>query len=362
MKNLYTLLLAAAVALSLAACGQNAQPATSAPQEAAQEERTGAWHRAASPEVPDTVRALLAQALDGLVGASYTPVAYLGSQVVAGTNHKLLCRTAPAVPDPVETYAIVTLYADLDGNAELTEIQNTSAATRLSAEPLDGGWAQPDSPAVTDAARAVFDKALEDFTGVQYVPVALLSTQVVAGMNYCFLCEATVVYPGAETGYALVYVYEDLDGNAAVTEIADLEDASAENGASAQIANPFADCGSLEEAAAAAGFDMTAPDAVDGYSDRRIQVMNNEMIQLIYSDGDSRLLLRKAAGSEDISGDYNAYAETRTLAVGDASVTMKGGEGMVRLAIWTDKGYAYAVASDEPMPVEAMTALVSQIA
>ena len=38
--------------------------------------------------------------------------------------------------------------------------------------------------------------------------VALLSTQVVAGTNYRILCEATVVYPGAESHYAVMTVYE----------------------------------------------------------------------------------------------------------------------------------------------------------
>ena len=60
---------------------------------------------------------------------------------------------------------------------------------------------------------------MEGFTGVGYVPVALLSTQLVAGMNYRYLCEATTVVPDAETSYAIVTVYQDLEGNAEVTEI-----------------------------------------------------------------------------------------------------------------------------------------------
>lgn len=49
----------------------------------------------------------------------------------------------------------------------------------------------------------------------------LLSTQTVAGTNYCILCEATVVYPGAEMHYAVVNVYESLEGNANIISATD---------------------------------------------------------------------------------------------------------------------------------------------
>ena len=88
---------------------------------------------------------------------------------------------------------------------------------------LPGGWQRTESAEITEEERAVFDKAMEGLLGVNYVPVALEGTQVVAGRNYCFLCNSTVVYPGAETKQALVYIYEDLNGNASVTEIVPFE-------------------------------------------------------------------------------------------------------------------------------------------
>ena len=44
-----------------------------------------------------------------------------------------------------------------------------------------------------------------------------------AGTNHCFLCKATVIYPDAVPSYALVYVYEDLEGHASVTQITDID-------------------------------------------------------------------------------------------------------------------------------------------
>ena len=44
-------------------------------------------------------------------------------------------------------------------------------------------------------------KAFEGMLGADQVPVALLSTQAVAGTNYCVLCEQAVIYPGAVPEY-----------------------------------------------------------------------------------------------------------------------------------------------------------------
>ena len=91
------------------------------------------------------------------------------------------------------------------------------------AEPLMGGWRVAENTDLTEENRAVFDKAMEGLVGVNYVPVAYLGSQVVAGTNHCFLCKATVVYPGAEPALALVYVYEDLKGAASVTDVVRLD-------------------------------------------------------------------------------------------------------------------------------------------
>ena len=86
-----------------------------------------------------------------------------------------------------------------------------------------GGWTISEDAAITDEARAAFEKAMEGFTGVGYEPVALIGTQVVSGTNYCILCEARVVYPDAVPYYALVYVYADLQGGAKILNIAILD-------------------------------------------------------------------------------------------------------------------------------------------
>ena len=130
----------------------------------------------------------------------------------------------------------------------------------------------------------------------------------------------------------------------------------------AHIANPFVDYDTLDEAFSAAGFDLTAPTSIDGFDAPHIQLMSGKMLQLIFTGGDQRLVIRKAAGHDDISGDYNSYAETKTARVNGADVTLKGTDGKVSTAVWCAGGYSYAVLSDTPMASDIMTDLIAEIA
>ena len=280
---------------------------------------------------------------------------------------KQICALAVSAVMVLSLAACATAKADNEPtvNEEPVEI----------GEVMTGGWAHAASPEITDELRKVFDKAFDGFTGSDVKPVAYLGSQVVAGMNHCFLCQSTVVYPGAEPQYVLVYIYEALDGSSELINIADLDIGSfceyggiesdeTLGGESVQIPNPFVDYESLDAAAKAAGFALTTPETVKGWDGEKvIQVMSDSMIQIIFHDADdNRLFVRKEAGDADISGDYNVYAEENTVTVGEYSVTLKGNDGKVSTAIWTSNGYSYAVMSDVPMTADAMTALIAQVA
>jgi hypothetical protein len=88
---------------------------------------------------------------------------------------------------------------------------------------LMGGWTPAENPTVTEDVRALFDQAMEGLLGVDYVPVAYLGSQVVAGTNHAILCQATVVYPGAQPAWKIVFLYEDLTGHAEFLSIADFD-------------------------------------------------------------------------------------------------------------------------------------------
>ena len=99
-----------------------------------------------------------------------------------------------------------------------------AAAEESPAEiPMTGGWAAAADPAVTDDVKALVEKATEGLLGVNYVPVAYLGSQVVAGTNHAVLCQATVVSPDAQPKFVILYLYEDLQGGVKVLNVADFD-------------------------------------------------------------------------------------------------------------------------------------------
>ena len=92
----------------------------------------------------------------------------------------------------------------------------------MESTPLDGGWTVADDPMISEELQAALEKALDGLVGVAYQPVACLGTQVVAGVNYAILCQQTAIVPDAEPTWVIVYLYEDLQGNAEILNVADL--------------------------------------------------------------------------------------------------------------------------------------------
>ena len=97
------------------------------------------------------------------------------------------------------------------------------SAEEAAAPALVGGWTIPEGAALSDEAKAAFEKAMDGLIGVRYEPLALLGTQLVSGTNYCILCEASVAAPDARPYSTLVYVYADLQGGAELQNIVILD-------------------------------------------------------------------------------------------------------------------------------------------
>ncbi|MBR5769223.1 MAG: hypothetical protein IKX98_03840 [Clostridia bacterium] len=311
----------------------------------------GGWTKSDSPEITDEFKTVFEKATETLAGVEYVPVAYLASQVVAGTNHCVLCKATPTVPDAEASYAIVYVYEDLNGGAEITGIVESSAGAEYA--DADGGWTETASPALTDEAKQALEKACETLAGVEYVPVALLATQVVAGTNYRILCEATATVPNAESNYVIVEAAEAPDGNAEITGT--YEFLADEN---MQIANPLveygADVGSLEKAQEAVKFTIAIPESI---KPENYIVIDGKLLEIDFDGG----YIRKSKGGNDVSGDYNEYETVKTADVDGKEVTFKGNGGKTMLAIWTDGGYTYCVGISDGTSEADITSLVKAI-
>ena len=180
-------------------------------------------------QLPEEAEQAFKAVTEKLLGATYVPVAYLGSQIVAGMNYAILCTRTLVTANPVTDLAVLTIYRDLEGNATLTNVADfdlgayTQKEDAGAPEMLMGGWFAPETAEAMDAmpedAATAYAKALEGFVGNSLTPVALLGTQLVAGMNYAFLCHSSLVTLEPVVSMQLVVIYADLEGNASVTNI-----------------------------------------------------------------------------------------------------------------------------------------------
>ncbi len=88
-----------------------------------------------------------------------------------------------------------------------------------------GAWTMNEGstlPKDNPEAMNAFKKAIRDLVGYRYQVVAVLGSQVVAGMNYAYLCTAKMSAPQAKTEYRIITVYENLSGEASVTSAQNL--------------------------------------------------------------------------------------------------------------------------------------------
>lgn len=116
-----------------------------------------------------------------------------------------------------------------------------------------------------------------------------------------------------------------------------------------EVPNPFAPCADLKEAAELTGFSLTVPSTPDA-----VEVMDGSMIEARWGNG---MCIRKAAGSEDVSGDYNSYAQVKTV----DGVTLKGEDGAFTLAVWTKDGYTYSVSLEKTLSQADLLALAAKV-
>lgn len=116
-------------------------------------------------------------------GATYTPVFYVGSQLVNGTNHKLIVERNRIISGgkTVKDFAVVTINipaSSIDGKGATKVSENDSTNFVL-----------------RDEIEKGFKIAVGKLVGAEHKPILELGSE---GEDYFFVCESSVIYPGAE--------------------------------------------------------------------------------------------------------------------------------------------------------------------
>lgn len=132
-------------------------------------------------------------------------------------------------------------------------------------------------------------------------------------------------------------------------------------GKKTEVSNPFVEVSNIKEVESLVGFTITVPDKVLDYNDKRISVIENEMIDITYTKKKSKLTIRKGIGTVDISGDYNNYSDIKENTIDGVTVTMRGNDNLIFNATWNNDNYTYAIVSNTGIDSGDIVNLVKEI-
>ena len=176
----------------------------------------GSWKiNVSTGAMPEKV-ATAVSALNEMVGAEYKPIAYLGSQVVNGINHAVLCEQTVITGKDTKN-VVVAIFNEKPEDLKLTLV----AIERVveSGAPL-GGIVVDATTDIPAEAKAAFDAQFEAFVGSKVEPFAYLGSQVVNGINYIFAATVTPVTQEPVVSAAIVIV-NNTTGEVSFTDILD---------------------------------------------------------------------------------------------------------------------------------------------
>ncbi|MDO4622248.1 MAG: hypothetical protein Q4B22_04770 [Eubacteriales bacterium] len=128
------------------------------------------------------------------------------------------------------------------------------------------------------------------------------------------------------------------------------------------MANPFVEYDSVDEAKKHIDFDVQVPEQIEGFTEMNISVMDGQMFQAVYRNAEQEICIRKQAGHEDISGDYNEYPEEKYVEFEGAELKLRGENGTIRNVTWSKNGYSFSIYSDKGLTEDEVQQLAEQIA
>lgn len=130
---------------------------------------------------------------------------------------------------------------------------------------------------------------------------------------------------------------------------------------SVQIPNPIVNYKTVDEAKKAVKFAVSIPTAVpSGYELENVSVISNEIFQMIFKNDENEICYRMAEGNDDISGDYNAYSNTKTLKINNLEITAKGNDGISN-AVWSNGEFTFSIYANKALTENDITDIVKNI-
>jgi len=121
--------------------------------------------------------------------------------------------------------------------------------------------------------------------------------------------------------------------------------------------------GSVGELADNLSYPLLLPAEVpEGYEPESIRCLQGQLAEVVWQGADSQsLTYRMAPGEQDVSGDFTAYGWEETLTAGSYTVTCKGEDALVFLAVWSDGTYSFSLHASAGLTTEQTTGLIQSL-
>lgn len=141
----------------------------------------GSWNINITNTMPQVIATAFADLSGKLVGAEYTFVAYLGSQIANGTNHAVLAEQLITTGKDSKNI-VVMIFNEKPEGVVLVSIDRI-----LESGGLLGGTSIDIRFDIAGVVKDVWEDAFKDFVGSKITPYALLGTQILTGTKYVYL-------------------------------------------------------------------------------------------------------------------------------------------------------------------------------
>lgn len=111
-----------------------------------------------------------------------------------------------------------------------------------------------------------------------------------------------------------------------------------------QIANPRVEYKTVTEAKEVLGFDYNELAYIpEDFKLSNVYIIDNNVIEINYSNGDNEISYRAGQVDFDISGDYNDYSQEKVIKISDNDVTIKGKDDKIYVAIWKTEDVSHSM-------------------
>ncbi len=144
----------------------------------------------------------------GMLGATYDPIWYIGSQLVNGKNHIFLAKEIRSTKH--RDKSIVGLVINVPPSKDAFKGEGAKVVEIIEEAKLP------------DDLQCLFNKALQGLVGVGYKPLFYIGKQVVKGMNYYFVAEAKPIYPDSEP-YPVQICINEFENQVSIVSIEKIE-------------------------------------------------------------------------------------------------------------------------------------------